>query len=96
MTHRIADVQATSGYGSRTLTHSAVHVLKSSKENASALSSLDEKSYVQMRDNDLRELSETQIGDPKRFSDVNSGPTRGPMLLKAWPKTRLLLVAQFL
>ena len=52
-------------------------MLNGSKENASALSLLDEKRQVQIIDNDLRELSETKVGDPKRFSDEDSRPTRG-------------------
>ena len=68
-THRfdcntVGPIPVASGYGSRTLTQSAAHMLKNSKENASALSLANEKSYVQMGDNDLRELSETQIGVP--------------------------------
>ena len=87
-THRfdcntVGPVPVASGYGSRTLTHSAAHMLKSSKENASALSSLDEKSYVQMVDNDLRELSETQIGVPKasdKVDNTTSGVLRDQMV----------------
>ena len=51
-------------------------MLRSSKENASALSSLGEKSYVQTVDNDLRELSETKVEVPET-PDVNNRPTRG-------------------
>ena len=48
VTHRfdcntVGPVPVVSGYGFRTLTHSAVHVLDSSKDNASALSSGHEK-----------------------------------------------------
>ena len=59
------------------LTHSAAYVLRDTNTHDSALSSSYEKIYTQDGDNDLRELSETQIGDPKRFSDEDSGPTRG-------------------
>ena len=77
VTHRfdcntVGLVPLASGYGSRTLTHSAVHVLDSSKDNASALSSLHEKIPTQNGDNDLWELSETQVGDPKRLSWIDS------------------------
>ena len=53
-----------------------MHMLRSSKENASALSSLGEKSYVQTVDNDLRELSETEAGVPVT-PETYSRPTRG-------------------
>ena len=46
-------------------THSAAHVLDNSKDHSSALSSWHEKIYTQYSDNDLRELSETQVGYPK-------------------------------
>ena len=73
----VGPVPETSGYGSKTLTHSAAYVLEGSKHNASSLSSKHEKIHIQNGDNDLRELSETKVGDPKRFSKLNSGPTRG-------------------
>ena len=59
-----------SGYGSRTLIQSAVHVLNSSKENASALSSGNEKRHVRS-DDDLWALSETGIGDPERSPKID-------------------------
>ena len=67
VTHRfdcntVGPVPAASGYGSRTLTHSAVHMLDSSKDHASALSSLYEKIHTQNDDNGLRELSEAEVG----------------------------------
>ena len=67
VTHRfdcntLGPVPVASGYGSRTLTHSAVHVLDTSKDHASALSSLYEKIHTQNDDNGLWELSETEVG----------------------------------
>ena len=64
VTHRfdcntVGPVPVASGYGSRTLTHSAVHVLDSSKDHASAFSSQCEKIHTQHGDNDLWELSFT-------------------------------------
>ena len=69
-THRfdcntVGSVPAASGYGSRTLTHSEVHMLDCSKDNASEISFLHEKTHTQNVDNDLRELSETEVGYPK-------------------------------
>ena len=80
-THRfdcntVGPVPVASGYGSRTLTQSAAHLLKESKENASALSFENEKRLVQS-DNGLWALSETEVKDPKRFSDANGRPTKG-------------------
>ena len=60
----VGPVPVASGCGLRTLTHTAVRVLDSSKDNAYALSSLHEKIHTQNGDNDLWELSETGIGDP--------------------------------
>ena len=82
VTHRfdcntVGPVPVASGYGSRTLTHSAAYVLEGSTHHTSAPSSKYEKIHTQNGDNDLRELSETRIGDPKRFSNANSGPTKG-------------------
>ena len=93
----VGPVPVASGYGSRTLIQSAAHVPNGSKENASALSLLNEKRLVQNDDNDLRELSETRVGVPKA-SDVmgdatsevlrdNSGPTRGSYAEIIGPKT---------
>ena len=42
----VGPVPVASGYGSRTLTHSAAHALVDNKENASALSSLNEKIHT--------------------------------------------------
>ena len=55
----------------------SAYVLRDDNTRVSALSSLYEKIHTQSVDNDLRELSETKVGDPKRFSDVHSGPTKG-------------------
>ena len=76
MTHRfdcnpVGPVPVASSYGSRTLTHSAVHVLQSSKDHASALSSLHEKIHTQNNDNGLWELSETKVGDSKRLPKID-------------------------
>ena len=77
-THRfdcntVGPVPAASGYGSRTLTQSAAHVLNGSKENASALSSLNEKRHVKSGDSCLRGLSEIEVGVP-RSSKNSSNP----------------------
>ena len=69
-THRfdcntVGSVPAASGYGSKTLTHFAAYVLDSSKDHASALSSLHEKIHTQSGDNNLWELLETQVGYPR-------------------------------
>ena len=58
----VGPVPVASVYGSRTLTHSAVHTLDNSKDHASALSSLHEKIHTQDSDNELWELSETEFG----------------------------------
>ena len=76
VTHRfdcntVGPVPAASGYGSRTLTRSAVHVLDSSKDKASALSSKHEKIHTQFVNDDLRESLETGIGDPKRSPTID-------------------------
>ena len=65
---------------------SAVHVLNGSKENASALSLLNEKRLVR-NDNGLGALAETRVGVPLTSENVvsttsgvlqdNNGPTRG-------------------
>ena len=83
----VGPVPVASGYGSRTLTQSAAHLLICSKENASALSLVNEKRHVKSGDSCLRELSETKAGVPKTSENVdnttsgvlrdNSGPTRG-------------------
>ena len=53
------------GYESRTLTCSGAYVPDSSTDNAFAhLASLEER-HIHGIDNDLRELSETQVGGPK-------------------------------
>ena len=75
-THRfdcntVGPVPVASGYGSRTLTHSGVHVLDSSKDHASALSLLHEKIHTHIVDSDFKELSETGIGGPKVFSQLD-------------------------
>ena len=63
-THRfdcntVGPVPVASGYGSRTLSHSAAYVLEGSTDKTSALSSEHEKIHTQNEDNALRELSET-------------------------------------
>ena len=67
----VGPVPVASGYGSRTLTHSAAHALVDNKENASALSSLYEKIDIQNDDNGLGELLETGIGDPKKSPKID-------------------------
>ena len=94
ITHRsdyntVGPVPVASGYGSRTLTHSAVHVLDSGKDHVSALSSLHVKIHARYGDSDLWELSETQVGDPKRFSKVSGGPTRGSYTVEGVAKNPL-------
>ena len=94
VTHRfdcntVGPVPVASGYGSRTLTHSAAYVLEGSKHNASALSSKHEKIHTQFVDSDVKELSKTRIGDSERFSNVNSGPTRGSYAVEGVSKIPL-------
>ena len=60
----VGPVPVASCYNSRTLTHSAVHVLDSSKDHASALSSLHENIHTPFVNDDLRKSLETGIGDP--------------------------------
>ena len=81
VTHRfdcntVGPVPVVSGYGSRTLTHSAAYVLEGNTYNTSSLSSKCEKRHIQNGDNDLRELSETKVGVPTT-PETYSRPTRG-------------------
>ena len=91
VTHRfdcntVGPVPVASGYGSRTLTQSAAHVLNGSKENASVSSLSNEKRLVQSGDNDLRELSETKVGVPMT-PETYSRPTRGSYAVEGVAKT---------
>ena len=83
ITHRfdcntVGPVPVASGYGSRTLTHSAAYVLEGGTHHTSSFSSKHEKIHIQNGDNDLRELSETQVGVPETSDNIDSRPTRGP------------------
>ena len=69
----VGPVPVASGYGSKPLTNSAAHVLNRSTDHASALSSLHEKITTHIVDNDLRELSETQVEVPE--TSDNTGNT---------------------
>ena len=54
----VGPVSTASGYGSRTFTHSAVHVLYNNKDNASAPLTSIEEIHIQKAASD-KELSET-------------------------------------
>ena len=53
----VGPVPVASGYGSRTLTHSAAYVLEGGTHYTSSPSSKYEEVHTQNGDNDLRELS---------------------------------------
>ena len=67
----VGPVHMASGFGSRTLTHSAVHMLDSSKDHASASSSLYGTIHTQFINSDFKELSKTKVEDPKRSSEID-------------------------
>ena len=71
----VGPVPTNSRYGSKTLIHSAVHMLESCKDYASAHQISFEK-ITPIVDRDFMELSETQVGVPKISSITCSGPMR--------------------
>ena len=67
----VGPVPVVSVYGSRTLTHSAAYVLEGGTHYTSSPSSKYEEVHTQNGDNDLRELSKTNVGDPKRSPTID-------------------------